>query len=393
VQSMAKNRKRMEIACSAQRIAFRAIRYTLWLSAIFYTTAPANSVAATAKTSLSKGTVLRINDDAITSTDVINPIRKPLGELASRNDRRDFLAKAAPLIAQSAADQVRNMLMYQYAKKQLEKNENFEMAIQNAMAERRKEFLAQYDGSEARAREELANYGTSIEDQMKELERSLIVSIYQETFILPTLEVTRSQMIRYYKKHQKEKYFLQSKIQFQLIDIQARKYLPPAAASRPTSQQSTEAMVKAHTAAQEALKKIQNNINFATVVQEYSHGFRKSKDGLWNPMNPDSIREQYQPVIQALQSIQVGQTTGIIEADQRYFIAKLIERQEERLVPFSEAQAQIDQILRSQLLAKRSKKMIDDLLKKASIGNLELFIDDVNRLAWELVKNRKVDSD
>ena len=223
MQSLAGNRKRMEPAFSVQRLGFRAIRYPLLLSAIlacsvqrvafstiryplFLSTTSHNSQLSIFS-SLSKGTVLRVNDDAVTSTDVINPVRKQLAELASRYDRRDFLAKSSPLIAQSAAERVRNILLYQYAKKQLEKNENFEMAIENAMAERRKEFLAQYDGSEARAREELAQYGTSIEYQMKELERSLIVSIYQETFIIPSLEVTRSQMMRYYKKHQREKIF------------------------------------------------------------------------------------------------------------------------------------------------------------------------------------------
>jgi parvulin-like peptidyl-prolyl isomerase len=403
-QILVSNRKRMEMAFSVQRLAFRAIRSPLLLSAIFLslglilyaqetnTDVPAKSETAATTASLSKGTVLRINGDGVTSTDVINPIRKQLAELASRYDRRDFLAKVSPLIAQSAADRVRNILLYQYAKQQLEKNENFEMAIENAMAERRKEFLAQYDGSEARAREELVKYGTSIEDQMKELERSLVVSIYQETFIIPSLEVTRSQMMRYYKKHQREKYYLKSKIQFQLIDIQSQKFLPPANASRPTDLQSTEALAQAKASALEAMKKLQTGADFASVVKEYSHGYRKIYDGLWRPLDPEAIQEQYQPLIQSLENVQVGQTTGIIEADKRFFIAKLVERQNERMIPFSEAQTEVDQILRSQLLAKRSKKMIDDLLKKASIGNLELFIDDVTRLAWDLFRIRLEDS-
>ena len=349
--------------------------------------APARNERTARPTFLSKGTILRVNDDAITSTDVIHPIRSQLSEMAARNDRRDFLVKASPLVAQSAADRVRNVLLYQYAKKQLEKNENFELAIETAMAERRKEFLAQYDGSEARARKALAQYGTSIEDHLKELERSLVVNAYQETFVLPTLEITRAQMMRYYKANRHEKYYLKSKLQFQLIDIQAQKFLPASAASRPTAQQKAEALAQAKESARAAMKKLQDGDDFAAVVKEYSHGYRKIYDGLWRPVDPESLQERYQPLLQSLENVPVGQTTGIIEADQRFFIAKLVERQKDRMVPFSEAQSEIDQILRTQLLNKQNKKMIDNLLKKATVGDLELFIDDASRLAWDVLKH------
>ena len=339
---------------------------------------------------LSKGTVLQVNGDGVTSTDVINPVHEQLQTLALRLDRRQFLSPASrvrELIAQSAAERVRSILLYQVARKQLEKNENFELAIETQMAERRKEFLALYDGSEARAREELAKVGVSIEDQFKELERFLIVNVYQETYIRPSLEVTRSAMMRYYKKHQHEKYYQKSKIQFQLIDIQTPKFLPAQAALRPTPQQLAEARREAQEVAQKARQKLHNGSDFAAVVKEYSNGYRKIYDGLWRPIDPEALQDQYQPLIQALENVQVGQITDIIKAEQRYFIAKLIERQNERMIPFSEAQAEIDHILRSQLLGKRNKKMIDNLLKTATIGNLELFINDVHHLAWDLLKN------
>jgi len=339
---------------------------------------------------LSRGTVLRVNGDGVTSTDVINPIREQLQGLAGRLDRREFLSDASrvrELIAHSAAERVRSILLYQYARQQLEKNENFELAIETQMAERRKEFLALYDGSEARAREELGQYGITIEDQLKELERSLIVNVYQETYIRPSLEVTRSAMMRYYKKHQHEKYYQKSKIQFQLIDIQASKFLPVQAALRPNQEQLAEAMREAREAAQKARQKLHNGSDFAAVVKEYSHGYRKIYDGLWREIDPEALQEQYQPLIQSLENVQVGQITDIIKADQRYFIGKLIERQNERMIPFSEAQTEIDHILRSQLLGKRNKKMIDNLLKTATIGNLELFINNVHHLAWDLLKN------
>ncbi|MBN1844987.1 MAG: peptidyl-prolyl cis-trans isomerase [Sedimentisphaerales bacterium] len=375
---------------SCIRIGIIAWAVCVLPAALFGQSSPAtradSPAGGPAGSALFRGTVLQVNDDAVTSADVIGPLREALTELAARSDRRDFLLKAPSLIAQSAAERVREILLYQHAKRLLEKNENFDMALENQMTQKRQEFLAQFDGSAARAQEELEMIGTNIDDQLEAIKRSLIVEVYRELHIMPTLEVTRDQMYRYYRRNLKEKFYQKSKVQFQLVDIQVHRFLPDSAALRPTDAQMSQAREQARQAAEQAYRKLQAGADFSDVVKEYSHGHRRDYEGLWRPLDPESLQSQYQPLVAALQDVSVGRVCGVVESEDHFFIAKLIDRQPERVIPFTEAQTEIDLTLRRQLFNQRSKKLIDDLLQKATIGDLELFVENVTRLAWDQCK-------
>ena len=82
-----------------------------------------------------------------------------------------------------------------------------------------------------------------------------------------------------------------------------------------------------------------------------------------------------------MDKIEVGQCTGVIESQDRYFIALLISRQEALITPFSEAQAQIKEILRRQNQQKKLDLLLSDWLQNASLGNMEKFINDTARAA------------
>ena len=326
------------------------------------------------------GTVLRVNDDAITSTEVIAPLRELFGQWIAEMPPQQFLEQVQRAITESAAAQLRNLLFYQHALRELEKNQNFDAALEAEMADKRKIFLAQFDGSPARAQAELTQAGTSLEDELEKLKRTLVTSYYEQTN-LSAEKITRRQLIHYYRTHLKENYYQDPKVQFQLIDVQAQKYLPADGTSSPTEQQWAQARTRAAQAAQQAAQKIQNGAAFAEVVKEYSHGFRKNFDGLWRPIDPASLQEQYQPIIAALDKIEVGQCTGVVESQDRYFIARLISREEPLITPFSEAQAQIKEILRRQNQQKKLDQLLSDWLQNAYLGNMEKFINDTARAA------------
>ncbi|MFC1783529.1 peptidylprolyl isomerase, partial [Planctomycetota bacterium] len=132
--------------------------------------------------------------------------------------------------------------------------------------------------------------------------------------------------------------------------------------------------------------KIQEGVDFAEVVKEYSHGFRKSFDGLWQPLDPSSLQDQYQPVIAALATIDVGQVTGVIEGQDRYFIAKLIGREEAHITPFRQVQADIKQILDKKYRDKQLEELLLTRLQEATLGNMEQFINDVGLNVYEQLR-------
>ncbi len=332
------------------------------------------------------GTVLRVNDDAITSTEVLAPLREDMRLWAAEMTQEQFFLNAQKAIYDSTRISIRDLLLYQQAQRELQEDTNFEMFARSETDKRKDEIVAQYDGSLARAQAEYARLGTSLDDQLEKYRRDLSVYYFQEVHLKTSRQITRRQMMQYYRAHLEDIYYQSPKVQFQLIDIQAEKYLPADMILTATEHLRTEARALAAQAAQRALGKIQEGVDFAEVVKEYSHGFRKSFDGLWQPLDPSSLQDQYQPVIAALATIDVGQVTGVIEGQDRYFIAKLISREEAHITPFRQAQADIKQILDQKYEKKQLEELLLTRLQEATLGNMEQFINDVSLNVYEQLK-------
>ena len=328
------------------------------------------------------GLAIQVNDGAVTSTDVIAPIRPQLLELVAHNNRKSFVNQAAPLIARSTADEVRALLVYQYAYEKMSSDEYFEDALNAQMEKKRRALLAQYDGSVARAQQELAGQGLTFDDLLDDARRAVVVSAYQELNFLPTLDITRNQLLQYYQTRLREEYTTKASIQFQLIDIQADKFLPEGVASGDETQRA-QAREKAHQAAKDALEKLRNGAEFSAVVAQYSHGFRRSYEGVWRPIEPAALQPRYLPVAKALESIEPGQTTEIIEGQNCFFIARLLERQETAVMPFAQVQDQIEAALQNQRWQEFSARLSNDLFAKAIIGDLNIFVEQVAATAWD----------
>ena len=347
--------------------------------------APAAPSPAPAAAPLLVGAALRVNDDAVTSTEVLSPVRDQLADLAARLDPDQFPAQAGPLIARSTADRVRSLLLYQYAKSQLSKNKNFDEAVKSQMEKKRRDVLAQYEGSEARAQVELAHAGATLDDRLEKIKRNLIVAAYQDFYFMPSLQITRSQMLQSYRANLQNKYTHAPRIQFQLIEIQVDKFLP-SPRPYPSDQQLDAARAQAENAARAALEKLQLGADFAQVVRQFSHGYRKDTDGLWQPMDPDALQTAYRPVVDALALIQPGQFSPVIPGDRRFFIARLVDRQPASVTPFPAAQNEIDASLREQRWQKYSAKLVNDLLAKAVVGDIEKFIRNLSTLAYDQLR-------
>jgi len=322
------------------------------------------------------GHVLPVNNDAVTSARIIRQIRPLVSKWPADMNQEEFIKKAHPLIMEHVMGQVYNLLLYQYAKRDLDKLDIPEDALKKITEERRKEIINKYGGSEARARAELEQKGTSIDEQLEEYNQQVVISSYQEKHYMPTLTITRTQLLQYYQSHLEDEFTTKPSIQFQLIDINREKFTEPKQATA---------------AAQQALKKIKDGTAFDQVVQEFSQGFRKSQDGLWRPLDPDSVRPLYKPVIQALQKINPNDCTDIIESEDHLFIAKLIEYKKAQVIPFSQAQFQIKKEIGQQRWLNYRTKLTDELLKKSDMGNLEEFIQNITLAAYDQLFNQKVE--
>jgi len=325
-------------------------------------------------TTIHSGYVLPVNNDAVTSTRVIRQIHPLISKWPADLNQEEFIQKARPLVMEQVMGQVYNLLLYQYAKQDLDKLDIPEDTLKKITEERRKEIINKYGGSEARARAELEQKGTNLDEQLEEYNQQVVISSYQDKHYMPSLTITRSQLLQYYQSHLEDEFTTRPSIQFQLIDIYKEKFTDPN---------------QAVAAAQQALKKIKDGTDFAQVVQEFSQGFRKSQDGLWRPLDPDSVRPLYKPVVEALQKINPNNCTNIIESEDHLFIAKLIEYKKAEVIPFSQAQFQIKKEIGQQRWLNYRTKLTDELLKKSDMGNLEEFIQNITLAAYDQLFNQK----
>ena len=346
-------------------------------------TAPGPETVPLVTPSVLAGVALAVNDGAVTSTEVITQLTDELIALKSTTGPRAFLDKAAPLINQAALRAVSDLLLYQHARRDIEKEDGYEEALEKAVADYRKELLAAYDGSAARAQVELAKTNSSLDDQLEAYERRIIIDRYRQVLFADAGDFTRTELFKYYRMRRTEEFYHPPQIQFQLIDIPVAAFLSQQDAGLDSQQRQAKARASAELAAQQAYEQTQADANFADVARQYSHGYRKSFGGLWRPVKPDSLQQKYAPVLEALETVSVGRCTDVIEAEHGFFIARLVDRREARQVSFAEAQFDIVQNLNQKRWMEYRKKLVEKLFAKATIGDLAGFVKQTATTFYE----------
>ncbi len=321
------------------------------------------------------GTALRINEDAITSAEVLASMTETFKEMEKGLDPKVFLAKAQPLVLRATTAKMYDLLIYQHAKSVLSKNENYEDILNKAMETERKTLLARYNGEISRAREELAQKGSTIEKELEAVKRELIVSSFREAYFTPTLEITRGEKQQYYWRNQQKEFEQPAELEFRLIEI-------PFQAFASVGMTKTQAAEKAKAQADAAMAKLSEGMDFAEAAKEYSR-FRPAEGGYWKG-NPDSLQERYSPVVKALETIAPGAHTNLVENDDRFFIAQLIRRQDPRTIPFSEAQELITEQIRKERWQKFFSDLSGKLLDKAVVGDVDSFVRDTAAVAYKV---------
>lgn len=342
-----------------------------------------NITSAQDTTPMLQGTVLRVNDDAITSAQIIALVGETIQKLPANLTLQQFAEKTTSQIVQATTGRVYQLLLYQKACYELKNLETLEPVLDAALAEQRKKIIADFGGTEARARAELAKQDITIEEQLGDIRRDFVVQAYREMSFTPTLRITRKHMLSHYRKHRQEKYFQNPKIEFRLIDIHIDEFLPDNTTNKPTEKQLEHTRLAAQSAASQAWEKLQNGDDFIEIAKQYSHGFRKDDGGLWPARDPDSFRKQYQPVIKALKEIIPGQYTQITPADNRFFIAMLIGYERGGYVPFTDAQEEIKKTLRQERWQEFSTQLSISLMEKASMGSIDKFIYETTTVAYQ----------
>ncbi|MHC4114838.1 MAG: peptidylprolyl isomerase [Planctomycetota bacterium] len=306
----------------------------------------------------SGGAVLTVAGETITCEEIILPLVEQFRESAKRSSLAEFEKYAAAGIEQIVTGRVAASLLYQLAKKELGEQGN--EALEKAVDEEVRKFIASYSGDISKAEETLKNMGHDWAS-FKEYQKKMILAQFYISSHLPAQKpVTYSEMLEYYNRVKDERFGTQAKLQFQLIDIQ------------PANENTEE---PAEDLAVQLVERIRNGEDFGMLAKQYSQGHRAMFEGLWKPVNPDSLAEPYDILAAEAQKMEPGQVSGPIEAAGHIFIMKLLAKQAESSEPFETVQKEIE----AEIETERRRKAFYDfdikLVQQAEVDNKDYFID------------------
>ncbi len=310
----------------------------------------------------SGGFVLAVGQETITTGDISGPLMQRLTPVAQQNSFDDFVEQAMPAVAMTLRDKVADILLYQQAKRAApeEIDEQLDKAVESEM----RRFIVSFGGDYAKAETFLKNYYGMGWKEFRDYQRRMILSSsYLHGQLAQEKPVTYSEIRQYYDLHS-EQYRKDATITIRLIDINTEQV---------KTDPNTSGREAASQLADEIIKKLEGGEDFGLLAMQYSHGYRASEGGLWQPLKPQSLAQPYDVLAAKAEQMAVGEIAGPIETKGHIFIMKLEEKEAGSVIPFEDVQDEIAQ----KITIERKRKAFDEVMNKvmaeAAISGLDTF--------------------
>jgi len=226
------------------------------------------------------------------------------------------------------------------------------------IAEREKVTVEDEQVEEA-LRERLKSVGLTIEqvqDQIELYRRQVKQYLRRQKLIALKIRhqvnVTPEQVREYYDTHQAD-YRVPEKRRLRIISVRIEQTNDPQAARKAAEEKI-----------QSVLQQLREGNDFALVARRESNDTYTEKGGDWGWRVRGGLDGKLEEVAF---SLDVGQTSGVIETPQGFAIARVEERQPEFLKPFEEVRKGIKERLTQTQFEERAQEYIDQLVKTADI--------------------------
>lgn len=318
------------------------------------------------------GTVLsKVNNQPIYAHKVLSILDSALRAEAQRNDPRTFRQVAARLIADQIQTQERNELVFAAAQKVLTERER--LLAEMLTAQWRNEQITNAGGSLELAKRRWAEEGWDFDERIEHEYRLAMYRVYVQKRVAPLVQVTASDIRRYYDANRDKEFTQEARAKFRVIRIDPRNSdleLPgPAAAERLAQQLREEAVT--------------GGADFEDLARQTNAPSLKESGGLVGTADGWLPRGSYvsEKVEQAVWDLRPGQVTEVIEDGGAFHIARLEDRQEATERPFEDlaVQESIRKRLEAQqlgeLLEREHRRLEREAVTQRQPGMLQAAVD------------------
>ncbi len=304
--------------------------------------------------------MIQVNDRFITVRQVLHPLRDRLRSVPAGIAEQEFRQRALQLVREEIKAQVEQALLLNEAAGRLSQEEK--QAVEEELARRQQQALAEVDGSKTRLAEKLRSEGTDVEQWTKTTRETLLVQAHLQRHIFARMHVSRRMMWQYYQAHPQE-FRKPGRVQMQLISAPYSEWLPSEGPG--TEQQLRLAKQQAQALIQQAAAALARGEDFAAVARKYSKGTMAARGGLWKMMEVGSFRDAH--IEQVAYRQKVGEVSRVTETALAYHIVRTVACEPGGDLPFEKVQTQIAERLRQQQYQRLAQQYLSELRRGATI--------------------------
>ncbi len=331
------------------------------------------AVRPTAPDDTSPVLVMFINGETVTAEEILRPVRKELEERAAVMPLEPYQRYLVDAVGSRVRAEARERLLYQAASKSVteQEGEQFDKFVDARIREIINE---QYQGRQTRYEKALADKGLTLDQDRQRLRRELVIQryLYQNVGRRVT-NPTRRELWQYYQEHLGE---MTRPARREMFLIEVPRDAPLEAVTAADGQM---VRLDAKTAITLARSELIAGTEFAEVARKYSGGLYAAEGGPWGMVARDSVRERWQPAVDALFTLETGQVSDIIETDDAYFIVRCGQIDTGEPPDFETIQPQLVDRYREALFNRLAEELVADLYARAVIqpANLGRFLRGV----------------
>jgi len=321
------------------------------------------------------GLVLMVGGEPITSDEIINypveqgeavvPLIDVLRPAAQISNLEQFKKQARGRVDEIVTTKISDILLYHLAKTRV--GENIDEALEKAAEAEMRRFVLSCGGDEAKADEKLEQMGLDRKGFKKQQKRLILAQAEIMSKLSRNSPITYRELTDCYDRMKDEFFVVPGTVQFRLIDIQPARL----EAADPNEDRRDLAMGLAD----ELLERLQTGEDFGELAKQYSHGLWRETGGLWMPLQPQSLAEPYDVLVNEIEKTEPGEIAGLIETDEHIFIMKLEQKHPRSYKPLEEVQRQVEQKIISDQWVNVVDKLNAGLTKNAAFGEKDEFID------------------
>ncbi|MHC5109104.1 MAG: peptidylprolyl isomerase [Planctomycetota bacterium] len=281
---------------------------------------------------------LRVGTETVTAADLWKGEYDKFAENRAKGEaafQRFVLTRSRQLIS----DKITEMLLYQHTAARMPEQAN-DQVDKYIDGEIRRIITAQHGGVQRRFEKSLQLRGSTLDDYRASRRRETIIGGFLEQEIRPKVaEPTRLQLLALFEAS-KDRWRRPERRQMSLIEFRFSQYFPQGTRN-PSDDQATRSRAKARTAARVVLEEIKMGASFAEQARKHSHGVRAIDGGSWGWVKREDVRERYLLAIDALQTLQQGQVSALIEVDDAVFLVRCDEIEHAHEPSFTEVQPEL----------------------------------------------------